>query len=99
MNYLKNVATLRLDPQKCTGCGRCTEVCPRAVLTINNRKAVIIQHDACIECGACMRNCAFQAISVTTGVGCATALITSLITGKEPVCGCSNEGSDAKGCC
>ncbi len=34
--YLKDVVTLRLDPVKCTGCGMCLDVCPRAVLTRNN---------------------------------------------------------------
>ena len=26
--YLKNVVTLQLDQEKCTGCGTCLEVCP-----------------------------------------------------------------------
>jgi ferredoxin len=34
--YLKDVATLRLDPAKCTGCGMCLDVCPRAVLARSN---------------------------------------------------------------
>ncbi len=27
MIYLKDVATLKYYPEKCTGCGRCEEVC------------------------------------------------------------------------
>ena len=30
--YLKDVVTLRLDLEKCTGCGQCLMVCPHAVL-------------------------------------------------------------------
>jgi ferredoxin len=56
VNYLKNVSTLRLDPQKCTGCGVCIEVCPRAVVTIKVRKAAITDLDACIECGGTGKN-------------------------------------------
>jgi len=31
--YLKNVATLNLVPEKCTGCAKYTEVCSHGVLT------------------------------------------------------------------
>ncbi len=40
--YLKDVVTLDLDSERCTGCGRCVEVCPHAVFAIqttNGRKA------------------------------------------------------------
>jgi Fe-S-cluster-containing hydrogenase component 2 len=37
--YLKNVATLRLSAEKCIGCGRCTEVCPHRVFSVNEKKA------------------------------------------------------------
>ena len=98
MNYLKNVSTLNLDTEKCTGCGVCAEVCPRAVLKVENRKVMVVDRDACIECGACQINCAFGALSVNAGVGCAQALIRAIITGGEPVCDCSDEGSES-GCC
>ena len=88
MKYLKNVSTLKLDAEKCTGCGVCVEVCPRGVLERHNRKAIITDLDACIECGACQRNCAFGALSVEAGVGCAAALISAMIRGGEPVCDC-----------
>ena len=99
VNYLKNVSTLQLDPEKCTGCGICVEVCPRAVMTIKRRKAALVDHDACIECGACQRNCAFGALSVQAGVGCAQALIKALITKGEPVCDCGGTGNEKSGCC
>ncbi|MEW5814885.1 MAG: mercury methylation ferredoxin HgcB [Spirochaetota bacterium] len=96
MIYLQQVVTLQYFPEKCSGCGRCIEVCPRNVFTLENRKAVITDRDLCIECGACQNNCQFGALSVNSGVGCAAALINSLITGGEPSCGCS--GSD-EACC
>jgi NAD-dependent dihydropyrimidine dehydrogenase PreA subunit len=90
MVYLKNVASLRLDVARCTGCGMCTEVCPHAVFAIEGRKASILDLDRCMECGACERNCPAGALSVRAGVGCAAALIHSALTGSEPSCGCSD---------
>lgn len=94
--YLKNVATLYLNSEACVGCTRCTQVCPHAVLTMNEGKAVITDFDSCMECGACVLNCPASALSVTPGVGCAAAIIHGFLTGSEPSCGCSDDGS---GCC
>ena len=94
MNYLKNVASLRYEASKCTGCGRCAEVCPRGVFEMGGAKASIRDRDLCMECGACALNCEFGALAVASGVGCAAALINGMITGNES-CGC---GGDA-GCC
>ena len=89
MRYLKNVATLALDPAKCNGCGMCVEVCPHAVFLIENRRSAIRDRDACMECGACARNCAPGALFVRAGVGCAAAVIQGKLRGTEPSCGCS----------
>jgi NAD-dependent dihydropyrimidine dehydrogenase PreA subunit len=88
--------TLSLDAAKCTGCGLCVEVCPHAVFILENRRARIQHWQACMECGACRRNCRYGAISVDSGVGCAAALITSALRGGEPCCG-GKEGE--AGCC
>jgi NAD-dependent dihydropyrimidine dehydrogenase PreA subunit len=93
--YLKNVSTLKLSAEKCIGCGRCTEVCPHAVFSIEENKARIVDIDLCMECGACAKNCPAEAITVDPGVGCAAAVITGWITGGEPNCDCSNGGD----CC
>jgi ferredoxin len=87
-SYLKNVVTLEYDAGKCTGCGRCAEVCPHAVFSMDGEKARLGDRDACMECGACARNCPFGAISVKAGVGCAWALtIVELGLSKTPSCG------------
>lgn len=99
MKYLKNVATLELDKEKCIGCNRCVEVCPRGVLVMRERKATIVDRDLCIECGACERNCEFGALSVASGVGCAQALFNAMITGGEPVCDCEKGKTNDSGCC
>ena len=91
--YLKNVVTLQLDSEKCTGCRRCLQVCPQCVLTVVAKKARISARDNCIECGACMQNCEYEAISVDAGVGCATAMIDGLLRYGDPdkgTCDCES---------
>ena len=74
-SYLRNVATLELKQEACTGCGRCVEVCPHQVFSLRENKAQLSDFDACMECGACARNCPAAAIYVDAGVGCAKGLI------------------------
>lgn len=86
--YLKNVASLALDPERCTGCGMCLEVCPHPVLVKENGTVRIMDRDRCMECGACARNCPFEAITVQAGVGCAAAVINAALgrTGNSCCC-------------
>jgi NAD-dependent dihydropyrimidine dehydrogenase PreA subunit len=104
MTYLKNVTSLKYDPEKCTGCERCTEVCPHRVFKMENNRAVITDRDRCMECGACASNCAYGAISVNPGVGCAYAMIKGLLRYgdmDQAECGCGGGEGDGKGdgCC
>jgi NAD-dependent dihydropyrimidine dehydrogenase PreA subunit len=103
LSYLKNVVTLKLDENKCTGCGMCLEVCPHQVFKMNGRSAMIRNRDACMECGACRKNCPAEAIYVESGVGCAAAVINSLLGKSDAACCCGPQTSpDEKnrgGCC
>ncbi|MEW5816268.1 MAG: mercury methylation ferredoxin HgcB [Spirochaetota bacterium] len=86
--YLKNVVTLEYFPEKCTGCRMCVIVCPHRVLGMQNGKASVRDRDRCMECGACMRNCAHDAVKVRPGVGCAAAIaMSALRKRKELSCG------------
>ncbi|MHC4474339.1 MAG: mercury methylation ferredoxin HgcB [Planctomycetota bacterium] len=96
--YLKDVVTLELDVDKCTGCGMCTTVCPHRVFEIEHGKAIVINKDACMECGACSLNCPVEAIQVESGVGCAVAVIKGLFKGGEPNCDCSCGPSESDTC-
>lgn len=95
MKYLRSVSTLKLYVDKCTGCGVCIEVCPHSVFEMNNKRSTIKDLDLCMECGACALNCAFGALSVNAGVGCAAALINGKLTG-DVSCGC---GGPENTCC
>ena len=97
VKYLANVTTLDYIADKCVGCGRCVEVCPRGVFAMRDKRAAVLDRDLCMECGACALNCESGAITVSSGVGCASAIINSLINGGPPTCDCS--GGSAGGCC
>ena len=98
MLYLKDVVTLSLNEEKCIGCGMCIDVCPHAVIGMNGSDRAWIQdRDACMECGACSRNCPTEAVSVQAGVGCAAAVINSML-GRDPSsCCCTIESCDQTG--
>jgi len=110
--YLRDVVTLKLDEKKCMGCGTCLLVCPHAVLILSNGKIEIANRDACMECGACSRNCPTEALDVRAGVGCAVAVVNSMLGRKKSSCCCTidseeisgnlekgSENTDRKGCC
>ncbi len=105
MTYLKDVVSLQLDEGKCVGCGTCTEVCPQAVIAINGiGRASIKDRDACMECGACSRNCPTGAFSVQAGVGCAAAVINSMLGRSDAACcgpkdSCGQTGDEKKSSC
>lgn len=96
--YLRDVVSLDLDVELCTGCGVCTFVCPHHVFEIKARKAHIVDKDMCMECGACARNCPAGALTVNAGVGCARAVITGALRGTEPTCDCSKDTEESH-CC
>lgn len=90
LTYIKDVATLLLDENKCIGCGMCALVCPHRVFALSDGKAEITGKNRCMECGACELNCPANAIAVDANVGCANAIIKGWLTGTEPSCDCSN---------
>lgn len=89
MRYLENAITLTFDPTRCNGCALCTHVCPHAVFAMEDKRAILVDRGACMECGACAKNCEMGAITVRAGVGCAAGVLTGLVTGGAPDCGCS----------
>lgn len=105
LRYLEEVVTLRFDVEKCTGCQVCTQVCPHGVFAMDGNRATIVDRGACMECGACALNCAFGAIEVESGVGCAAAIIASYFRRGEASCGPADGSGDgascgpASGCC
>lgn len=96
--YLEDIITLEFDAAKCTGCQQCTWVCPHGVFVMDGNRAKLVDRGACMECGACERNCAFDAIHVQSGVGCASAIIASWFRRGEVACGPSDDSTGGS-CC
>lgn len=98
MRYLERDITLAYDSERCNGCGLCTQVCPHAVFAMEGNRAVLRDKGACMECGACARNCEQEAIEVRSGVGCAAGIIAGWLRGTEASCDCSSDKQGAA-CC
>ena len=91
--------SLQYFPDRCINCKRCTQVCPHAVFSEGAEHAELVRPSACMECGACALNCPVQAIEVQSGVGCAWAMISAALRGKDMDSGeCSCGGADGS-CC
>ncbi len=61
---------------KCTGCGRCVEVCPENAVSLKNGK-VHIDFDSCFGCGTCVDFCPVNNLTNKT---------TDLSSGLAEVC-------------
>ncbi len=55
---------VKINKEKCSGCGNCVEVCPFGVLEIKNGKAVVKYLEKCKKCGACVSACPNNAIRI-----------------------------------
>ena len=58
-------AEVKIDPEKCTGCGQCVAVCKDFDLALEDHKAKVLDgHFGCFGCGHCMAICPTGAIEV-----------------------------------
>ena len=55
---------VKIDPDKCNGCGECVPSCAEGAITIINGKAVLAAENLCDGLGACLGECPMNAISV-----------------------------------
>ncbi len=55
---------IHLDKDKCRGAGFCKQVCPRNCFEIDkeNHTASMPRHERCVQCGACIVQCPFDAL-------------------------------------
>jgi len=55
---------VKINKEKCSGCGNCVDVCPFGVLEIKNGKAIVKHPEKCKKCGACISTCPNNAIKI-----------------------------------
>jgi benzoyl-CoA 2,3-dioxygenase component A len=51
------------DPELCTACFGCYEVCPKGAIVIERRR-IAVDPDLCAHCGDCVGECSTGAIEV-----------------------------------
>lgn len=57
---------IRIDEDKCTGCGQCIPNCPEGALQIIDGKARLVSDLSCDGLGACIGHCPEDAITIET---------------------------------
>ena len=58
------MAEIRIDQEKCTGCGACVALCSVThVYTLENKIAKVLSPNRCWECGQCVAVCPVDAIT------------------------------------
>ena len=62
---------VKVDSERCKGCGLCVEVCPKGVLEISKKSnqngyfpAQVINEKNCVGCGNCFQICADYCIEI-----------------------------------
>jgi NADH:ubiquinone oxidoreductase subunit F (NADH-binding)/(2Fe-2S) ferredoxin len=58
----RNLITVTINAQRCTGCGQCKKVCPVSAIGGSPKKAHQVNVKACTRCGACRSVCMFEAV-------------------------------------
>ena len=51
-----------IDPQRCTGCGRCAQLCPTNAVAVQDGQATIVHPADCLFCDICEAYCPEGAI-------------------------------------
>ncbi|MBN1757818.1 MAG: NADH-quinone oxidoreductase subunit NuoF [Chitinispirillaceae bacterium] len=58
----RNLITVAIDAQRCSGCGQCVKVCAVNAISGERKKAHMIDAGVCTRCGACRNICTFEAV-------------------------------------
>ncbi|MBO5143698.1 MAG: NADH-quinone oxidoreductase subunit NuoF [Clostridia bacterium] len=59
----KALCEIKIDAEKCKGCGLCKRNCPVDAINGEPRQIHVIDQEKCIKCGTCADKCPFKAIT------------------------------------
>lgn len=59
----KKLVDIKIDPEKCKGCGICSKNCPVNAISGELKSPFEINPEICIKCRACTTKCPFKAIN------------------------------------
>jgi len=76
--------SLSIDPEKCTACGQCTEVCPFEAIEV--MEGLARSNEKCTLCGACVEECPEGAIRIEEAEGRGPAVDLSAYSGVWVFC-------------
>ncbi|MDR1702654.1 MAG: [FeFe] hydrogenase, group A [Sporomusaceae bacterium] len=91
---------IEVDKELCTGCNRCSEVCPTYAISVpEGEKTAVINYDFCVLCGQCVQVCsAYQEYKSETSTARDEKIKTRglLDSVKEPLFAAHNLGHALK---
>ena len=56
---------VKVDTEKCIGCGECVDICPDDVYELQDEKSVPVNPEDCAGCESCIEVCEHEAITIT----------------------------------
>lgn len=59
--------SIRINKEKCIGCGKCAAVCPGTLISVTDGKANMDYPRDCWGCAACVKECRFGAVEFFLG--------------------------------